>query len=426
MLFKKVNFLDHHDMSFRRGDIRVMGNMIVQIDDDLQPIGDEEFVTLDHMIVLPGIVNAHLHPSKEIYGCLYESMNINDVLNSVHKNNKMETSDVQFLSSTKALVNALKKGVTTLGLFTSRVDSDYVAAKCVGGRYVINFCQSNYWCADGVPPERIEIRDIIKNYDLYSKQKNDSKIIFSAATASKLSADDQLIKKCHDYAASNNSRFFIHIHEGAEQVAKHKLHFNESGISRLFRLGVLDEYTTQIHATHLLDSDLDIITRSHCNIIHCPVSNSFVTAGTMPLRKMISVNRFVGLGTDAAMVNPVNDITFDALFALYHHGDRNSNLKVSASEIINMITFKGAGALGLDNIGLIKAGYKADLIFFDLENIDGDYINTPVSILKMLHKETPIHVMVDGKFIIYEHMFVNCNFNDELEKYASLKKEIVK
>lgn len=44
----------------------------------------------------------------------------------------------------------------------------------------------------------------------------------------------------------------------------------------------------------------------------------------------------------------------------------------------------------------------------------------------MLHKETPIHVMVDGKFIIYEHMFVNCNFNDELEKYASLKKEIVK
>ncbi|MGE9289142.1 hypothetical protein ACQKKL_27585 [Escherichia coli] len=84
MLFKKVNFLDHHDMSFRRGDIRVMGNMIVQIDDDLQPIGDEEFVTLDHMIVLPGIVNAHLHPSKEIYGCLYESMNINDVLNSVH------------------------------------------------------------------------------------------------------------------------------------------------------------------------------------------------------------------------------------------------------------------------------------------------------------------------------------------------------
>ncbi|HFU8452102.1 TPA: hypothetical protein ACH7HH_005625, partial [Escherichia coli] len=146
MLFKKVNFLDHHDMSFRRGDIRVMGNMIVQIDDDLQPIGDEEFVTLDHMIVLPGIVNAHLHPSKEIYGCLYESMNINDVLNSVHKNNKMETSDVQFLSSTKALVNALKKGVTTLGLFTSRVDSDYVAAKCVGGRYVINFCQSNYWC----------------------------------------------------------------------------------------------------------------------------------------------------------------------------------------------------------------------------------------------------------------------------------------
>ncbi|HHH6086905.1 TPA: hypothetical protein ACP2H5_004961, partial [Escherichia coli] len=75
---------------------------------------------------------------------------------------------------------------------------------------------------------------------------------------------------------------------------------------------------------------------------------------------------------------------------------------------------------------IIKAGYKADLIFFDLENIGGDYINTPVSILKMLHKETPIHVMVDGKFIIYEHMFVNCNFNDELEKYASLKKEIVK
>lgn len=144
----------------------------------------------------------------------------------------------------------------------------------------------------------------------------------------------------------------------------------------------------------------------------------------MPLKKFSSVI-VIDLGTDAAMVNPVNNLAFDAIFALYHHGDGDFKTKVSAASIINMLTEGGAISLGLNNVGKIKEGYVADLILFNKINIDVDYINTAVSLLKMLTIEYPEIVIINGNIVVENQILVDESLNLNDMKFSIIRKAIM-
>ncbi|WCG82847.1 amidohydrolase family protein [Pectobacterium sp. A5351] len=423
-IFRDISYLDSTSMKLVQGDISMMGDVITYVGEKRK--GDVEGVIIpsEQFVVLPGLVNAHLHPSKEIYGSILDASPIDVVLDSVHRNNTLEDAEGQYVASLKSLMMAMKKGITTVGIFTSRIESDIRAIQQVKSRCVINFCQSNQWVGNGKGPENESVETIFYKYLLAEEKYQSELITILPATASELSADDILLKKLHQLANHHQKKFTLHIHEGAYQVDSHRNIFGVSGIERFARLGILDKHTTLIHCCHLSDSELDILLSTQCHIIHCPVSNSFVGAGTLPLRRLSS-HLDLGLGTDAAMVNPGNDLTFDALFALYHHGDANFDTKVDAGKILHMITEGGAKSLGLMNVGRIARGFKADLIFFDKTCIDVDYINTPISLLKMLHYENPCKVIVNGDIRLDNGQFIDPVLEGNNEKFSEIRRKII-
>lgn len=422
LLLKDITYLDSNAMRLFKGDIRVSAGYIAEVGEKIAEKDDETVLPCSDFIVLPGLVNAHLHPSKEIYGSMLDFSPIDIVLNAVHTNNNLEDSAGQYIASLKSITSGVRKGVTTFGLFTSRIESDIQAAQKVGIRAVINYCQNNQWIGSGASPESKKIDEITRQFLNVEKKYKSSLLTISPATASELSADDDLIKKLHHIAREFRTKFFIHMHEGEHQVTTHHNVYEMSGIERLAKLNVLDNDTTLIHSCHLAGKDEVLLLNSGSSIIHCPVSNSFVGAGTLPLKTLSSMT--IGLGTDAAMVNPVNDLTFDALMSVYHHGDNDFAKKVSASYILKMMTEGGARALGLTQIGRIEAGYQADLIFFDKRNMEPGYINTPISILKMLNRESPCKVMINGKAIINDAKFLDSTLYDNDGKYSAMREMI--
>ncbi|OSM94891.1 amidohydrolase family protein [Lonsdalea populi] len=422
LLFKNITYLDSTAMRLFKGDMRVSAGYIIEIGNDIAERSDETVIPSYDFIILPGMVNAHLHPSKEIYGGMLDFSPIDVVLDSVHTNNSLEDSEGQYVASLKSMMSALKKGVTTFGLFTSRIESDIRAAQKIGARAVISYCQNNQWIGSGKSPESKSIEEITCQFFDAEEKFKSSLIVVSPATASELSADDDLIKKLHHIAKKISTKFFVHMHEGAHQVILHHNVYGMSGIERLAKLNVLDSHTTLIHSCHLSEKDKNLLLLGGCNIIHCPVSNSFVGAGTLPLKDLSSMT--IGLGTDAAMVNPVNDITFDALMSVYHHGDKDFAKKVSATYILKVLTEGGANSLGLSQTGRIEAGFKADLIFYDRKLINSGYINTPISILKMLNHESPCKVMINGKTIIDNTTFIDSTLFDNESQYSAIREMI--
>lgn len=422
LLFKNITYLDSTSMHLLKGDVRISAGYITEIGDQLAGKTGEKTIDSCSIIVLPGMINAHLHPSKEIYGSMLDYSPIDVVLNSVHTNNSLEDAEGQYVASLKSMMSALKKGVTTFGLFTSRIESDARAAEEIGVRSVINYCQNNQWIGSGKSPESKSSEEITRHFLDVNEKYTSNLTTISPATASELSADDDLIIKLHHIAQEFKTPFFVHMHEGEHQVTSHYNVYGMSGIERLAKLNVLNNHTTLIHSCHLSEQDKKLLLLSDCNIIHCPVSNSFVGAGTLPLKDLSSMT--IGLGTDAAMVNPVNDITFDALMSLYHHGDKDFGKKVSASYILKILTEGGAKSLGLSQLGRIEVGFKADLIFYDMNSIDAGYINTPVSILKMLNHESPTRVMINGEILINNKEFINSALLDNERKYSAIREMI--
>jgi len=422
-MYKGIRYLDSSTMLLTTGDIYIDDGIIVEVGKKLSPKDDVTIIHSEHLIAFPGLVNAHLHPSKEIYGGILDTSPIDIVLDSVHRNNEMETSEGQYIAALKALATGIKKGVTTFGLFTSRADHDIKAAKIAGCRCVVNYCQSNTWVGKGHKPQHSSVDAALDKLDSALSLYQDELIAITPATSSELSADDLLFLALHSVAKEKNTPFVLHIHEGEIQVELHKRKYGKSGIKRLADLNILDKYTTLVHCCNLSAEDISLLKASQSQIIHCPVSNSFVGAGTLPISELQN-NLNIGLGTDAAMVNPENNITFDAMFALYHHGDADFFKKITASKLLHMLTEGGAKTLGLEKVGKIERTFKADLIFFEKSKVDVDYINTPVSLLKLLNNENPSYVLINGKEIIIDKEFIDGSVKDNYESFKILREKV--
>lgn len=415
MILKNVNYYDvekklvlsnkfiiiNKGRIFNIGCMQDYGNLKISLPSVMSEIDCKKF------ILFPGLVNSHLHPSKEIYNGINDFDNIKDILNKVHQNNKLETQEIQTISALYSILNQIKSGVTSIGIFTSRPIFDIEAVTFSKVRANIHYCQNNLWIGDGEKPKIGEVDKLLENYHYAQSNFSNELIYISPATASELSADSILLSEFHSIAKTYNKKLFLHIHEGKTQVESFKRHYNHTAIDHLHQLNILDRNTCLIHCSYLSPEDISILNDSESNLIHCPVSNSYVGASTMPISLL--KNKKMGLGTDAAMVNPLNNILFEAFFCLYHHGSNNLSEKVNSEYILDMITCSGANVLDIPGIGKIEDGNFADLIFLEKDNLQ---LRNSISILTCLYNTSPTHVMINGDFIIKDKVFTTTSYND--------------
>ena len=81
---------------------------------------------------------------------------------------------------------------------------------------------------------------------------------------------------------------------------------------------------------------------------------------------------------------------------------------VSTREIVEAATAGSARALGMTSIGKIAPGYKADIVFLDLDSINWIPMNDPTNQLVQTEDGNGVHsVMVGGEFKVKARKLVN-------------------
>ena len=108
--------------------------------------------------------------------------------------------------------------------------------------------------------------------------------------------------------------------------------------------------------------------RDNVTFAHNPKSNLKLGSGIAPVHEFLKAGVKVALGTDGAASNNRLDI-WDELrcAALIHKGAAKDPTLVTAVEVLRMATVNGAKALGFKDTGLIKEGYRADMVLVDLD-----------------------------------------------------------
>jgi 5-methylthioadenosine/S-adenosylhomocysteine deaminase len=111
-----------------------------------------------------------------------------------------------------------------------------------------------------------------------------------------------------------------------------------------------------------------LLLEKQVSIIHNPTSNLKLASGIAPIYEAYQKGINIAIGTDGASSNNnLNMFEELHLTGIIHKGYKLEPAIIKADEALQMATVNGARALGLEKVGRVKEGYKADLIMIDLE-----------------------------------------------------------
>ena len=206
-----------------------------------------------------------------------------------------------------------------------------------------------------------------------------------------------------ELARENGAGLHTHLAESRIQAVSGLKRFGKTVTAWLDGLGVLGPNFTAAHGVWLDDDDVRRLADSGAALAHNPGSNLRLGVGIADVRKMLDAGLDVGVGTDGARSsdhqNMYEATRLAALVSTAHGRGRDAGL--SAAEVFHAATVGGARTLGLDKLGRLAPGYKADIVFLDLGRINWIPLNDPL--LQIVHVEdggSVDTVMVGGKTVV--------------------------
>ena len=180
--------------------------------------------------------------------------------------------------------------------------------------------------------------------------------------------------------------------------------------------------TVLAHMVNLdLDKDLPILRKTGATVAHNPSSNCKLASGIAAVPEMMQGEVNVSLGTDGApCANTYDMIQEMRLAALLHKGSKRNAKIMSAEDVLEMATIKGAKALGLEEeIGSLEVGKKADFVIidpsalhcgpFDAEQILEGGLDPVTTVVFSCSGADVEKVVVDGELLVDNGQLTRCD-----------------
>ena len=239
-------------------------------------------------------------------------------------------------------------------------------------------------------------------------------ITFSLGVHSLYTCSYDYLKEVKKIADDNNLIIHMHCAENEEEIKQIKEKYNMTPIQLLDDLGYLNNKLLLAHCTYLNREDVDLLKNKNISISHNPISNLNLGCGIAPISIYLKNNINVCLGTDGqGSGNNLNLFNHMGYVDLLQKGLFRNPKIINAYDVLEMATINGAKALGLNDIGSIEIGKKADIIILDMNNIEiypmEDIIFNIVHNTSINNIDTTI---INGK-ILYKNKQLCIDINEE-------------
>lgn len=425
MLLKNIAYLDENlDVIFNR-DIRIEDNYIKEIGENLEIKGEEEVIIGKDLLVTPGLCDAHTHLGQQLL-----KGKVLDAEGIIWKNIMLPfessiTDEIMSLNTKLALIEMIKAGTTSfVDAGSYHMDSACKEIAKSGVRGAVTYSSM----IDSSLPETIcdTVDEVIeKNNALYENWNEKGLVQVYYSIRSLMSANEELILKVSQEAKKRGAMLEAHMNEYDKEVENVITKTGLFPYEYLEKLGVLNNDFIGAHSLILSEGEKEIIKKHNIKIVQCPFSNSGKALANTP--DLIKNNIKIGIGSDGVAHGGLS--LWDEMKTLrcmmnVTWGIKENNRSIMpAKELLKMAMENGKYFLR-KNIGTIKEGYLADLIFIDLNQphlwYSGNYTNT---IFECVNKGDIIHSMVDGKWVMKDRKIVTIDedsVREELKKWLSL------
>ena len=395
--------VEHCDIIVEDDRIRWVGRV-----GDVGSAGADRVIDATGHIVIPGLIQTHVHLCQALFRGMSDDMELLDWL-------RLRTWPLEAAHDEESIYYSALLGIAELlrGGTTCVVDMETVnhtenafraiaqsGIRAVSGKVMMD------WGND-VPEALRETgeRSIAASVELADKWDGaaNGRIRYAFSPRFAVSCSDWLLREVGRIAEQRGAYIHTHSSESRGEIEIVEAERGARNVIYLDRVGLLGPRTILAHCIHVDRSELDTLKRTGTHVAHCPSVNLKLASGIAPVPEMLDMQINVGLGADGAGGNNNLDQFVEMRLAALIHKPRLGPTAMPALRVLEMATLGGAAAVCMeDQIGSIEPGKKADIVMLDLRKPHASprACVDPVSqVVYSAHSADVVMTMVDGKVV---------------------------
>jgi 5-methylthioadenosine/S-adenosylhomocysteine deaminase len=404
--------LDPKRRVIRDGAILVEGGRIAYVGKtaELAHMSADRVIDAAHMVVTPGLINAHHHISAPSLATRNTLPDGKWTLEDSFRLLKAMTEEDEYKAGLLGMAELLMSGTTcfadpgdTIHLDALLQAAERSGIRMVMGRYAVD--RPNPFVVPVDVKEAISIQEeLFSRYDGHLDGRVRTWVsLFSARTSSR-----ELMLAAKRLGETQRRPVTMHEAASASDVERSTAEHGVRPIAWLDQVGFLGPHVLLAHAIAVDEAEIDILTRTQTKVVSTPMTalrlgRGLSAHGKMP--EMLDRGMCVALGADSGDQGQIGILRAMYLMAILFKDARGQVDIISPETALEMATIHGAAALGLDRqVGTIEVGKRADLVLFDTRRPEWRALHDPVSNLVYTADSGSVHtVLVDGHLVVENH-----------------------
>jgi 5-methylthioadenosine/S-adenosylhomocysteine deaminase len=396
---------------FARGDVLIVNDKIAEVRPQITADAD---LTIDAtgMIVMPGLVNAHLHTWQTGLRSIGAGWTGPDYHRNMHGNmGTLFEPDDNYIATLMGALEQLSGGVTTLFDWCHNITTLEHAERSVDGleesgiRAVFGHGTAKPAAGEGNIPftHQPHPRQRLETLRKGRFSSNDRLVTLAAAILGPQFSTPEVTT--HDFRMVKDLGLLSSSHAARRPQDR----ISPQGYSIAAEIGALDCTHNVVHGNYLSDDELRLVVESGASITVTSMIELHVHPADPVTGRIRRLGSLPSLGVDsipAANSDMFSEMRFAMLFqrALEHRENYRagqpplSKLPVGSREVLEWATIGGARALRMEHlIGSLTPGKKADVILIDTRALNLFPVHDPVhSVIQQANAFNIDTVFVDG------------------------------
>jgi len=347
------------------GEIAVEGPLITHVGPagSAPPQNWERIIDGGGLLAMPGLVNCHTHAAMTLLRGYADDLPLMQWLTEKiwPVEEKLEGEDV-YWGTLLCCLEMIRAGTTTFADMYFHMHHAARAVERAGLR--ASLCRGMIGAAPGAENALEYSRRFVRDWHGAAG----GRITAMLGPHAPYTCPPDFLRRVIELAGELNVGIHIHLAETRSEIEEIGGKYGKTPVALMDDLGLFELPVLAAHCVHLTEEEIGILAAKHVGVAHNPESNMKLASGIAPVTALLAAGVTVGLGTDGAASNNNLDLWEEMRSAaLLQKAVTGDPMALPAPAALSMATVNGAAALGLKDVGLLKPGYRADIILVDLQ-----------------------------------------------------------
>ncbi len=381
MLFKDITILDEQLAVREHMYVGTKDDRIVYIGetDPVAAAGGEEepasrasvdaerVIDGEGKLLMSGFYNAHAHSPMTLLRGYGENLPLQSWLNDrIFPFEDKLTGPAVYAGTLLAMAESLRYGIVSTTDMYYFPDEMAQAISDSGAKN--NFSRSVTCFDDSDLRDLPAGREMVHAFKAYNGAA-DGRIRVDMSLHAEYTNPEKIIRQLAALTSVLGANMHVHVSETkAEHEECKERHGGRTPVRFLDDCGLLATPATAAHCVWIEGEDYDILKERGVTVAVNPISNLKLASGVCNVQALLDRGINVAIGTDSvASNNSLNFIEEMKVFAIASKMMYHAPEAVSPLDTLRAATAGGAKSQGREDCGVLKEGYKADLVMLDID-----------------------------------------------------------